>query len=715
MLATHRLADFEAAGAAGSAESAIASNLIASCDTRICLRQDTAPLAVTREQIGLTDTECAHIASWTGQPDRPRGVEGRPGGIRRGPDRAHAARTGVVPDRPANGRLMMRGNRTVTRAGLADGPSDWLVLGLVAVVVTAGCGTWLTGQLAGLLFAGKWPPVGFGGAVETAFRLPGHLGHPRDAWPAQARTDLPGAPGMWVSAVLAAIMAGFALAVAFRWAGRRRPHRGFASHMQLRASLAARTVMERGRVVRPSLAGTRRPPVEQVGVYLGRVARGGMELAASAEDSVLTIAAPRTGKTSQVVIPWLHTWPGPALVTSIRPDVLLATAIPRRTRGPVAVMAPTGMIAWPDHLTWDLTSGCDSFDRARVRADVMVVVGKTPGTSDSTDGGYFALNATNLLAGWLHAAALSGGSARDVLRWAFDERLDDPIRILAASSDAADGTAAMLDALYRLPPDTTRASLWTTAQTAVAPLLAPAARDTFVPAPGKATDLAGFLSAGGTCYLLADERRAAALAPVVSAFADDLIETAKTIADTMPGGRLDPPLGLFLDEVANIVPLPQLPALMSFAGGTGIFAVAVLQAMAQARNRWGHDAAAMLWGAATIKLILGGLAGDDLEEISRLAGEYRETVITWQHGHGGHSLSSALQDRRTLTPEQVRTLSVQHREALVIHATTPAVTVRMTRHYEGPHRDVFAASVREARRIAGLDAATVTRERRSRR
>ena len=45
----------------------------------------------------------------------------------------------------------------------------------------------------------------------------------------------------------------------------------------------------------------------------------------------------------------------------------------------------------------------------------------------------------------------------------------------------------MLDALYRLPPDTTRASLWTTAQTAVSPLLAPAARQVFLPAPGAAT------------------------------------------------------------------------------------------------------------------------------------------------------------------------------------------------------------------------------------
>ncbi len=67
ILATHRLADFETVGVAGSADAAISAGLIASCDTRICLRQDTAPLAATREQIGLTDVECAHIASWSGR------------------------------------------------------------------------------------------------------------------------------------------------------------------------------------------------------------------------------------------------------------------------------------------------------------------------------------------------------------------------------------------------------------------------------------------------------------------------------------------------------------------------------------------------------------------------------------------------------------------------------------------------------------------------
>jgi hypothetical protein len=67
MLSTHRLSDFEQVGSAGSEEVAIARNLIASCDTRVQLAQDTGPLAMTREAIGLTDAECRHIASWSAE------------------------------------------------------------------------------------------------------------------------------------------------------------------------------------------------------------------------------------------------------------------------------------------------------------------------------------------------------------------------------------------------------------------------------------------------------------------------------------------------------------------------------------------------------------------------------------------------------------------------------------------------------------------------
>jgi hypothetical protein len=64
VLATHRLSDFEAVGATGSAAANIARELIGSCDTRVTLAQDTAPLRMTREVIGLTDAEAGLIAGW---------------------------------------------------------------------------------------------------------------------------------------------------------------------------------------------------------------------------------------------------------------------------------------------------------------------------------------------------------------------------------------------------------------------------------------------------------------------------------------------------------------------------------------------------------------------------------------------------------------------------------------------------------------------------
>ncbi|MER5555974.1 type VI secretion protein [Streptomyces sp. NPDC002793] len=81
VLATHRLSDFESVGAAGSEAVAVAKDLISSCETRIQLAQDTRPLQITREVIGLTDAECDLIGSWgAGQRGRALWKVGRGGG-----------------------------------------------------------------------------------------------------------------------------------------------------------------------------------------------------------------------------------------------------------------------------------------------------------------------------------------------------------------------------------------------------------------------------------------------------------------------------------------------------------------------------------------------------------------------------------------------------------------------------------------------------------
>ncbi len=254
----------------------------------------------------------------------------------------------------------------------------------------------------------------------------------------------------------------------------------------------------------------------------------------------------------------------------------------------------------------------------------------------------------------------------------------------------------MLDSLYRNPSET-RSNLFTTVQTALTPLFSRAAKRTFVPSNGVGLDIEEWLRAEGTIYLLVKDKQATALAPLISAFVDEVIETATRIAVEAPGGRLDPPLGLFLDEVANVCPLPNLPELMSFAGGTGIFITGILQSQAQARKRWGTEGAEMLWGSATVKIALGGLSGKELDAFSDLAGTYRESLTTYQVSSHGTTLQTTLQDRKTLTPEEIRVLDEQDREALIIHATTPVTKVRMQRHYEGPDRDAYAASVKWAR------------------
>jgi hypothetical protein len=384
-------------------------------------------------------------------------------------------------------------------------------------------------------------------SLQIAMHLAGHLRDPRAAWPPDAAPLLPGCTVFYCAAALLLAGTATALLTATRlWLRFKRRDDGFATRKDLAVHLAEGAVIKRGPVVRPSLS--KLPfSLTDVGLPLGCSIPEKVRLAVSTEDSVVVVAAPRQGKSSQVVIPWVHRWPGPALVTSMRMDVLLATATLRAKAGPVAVMAPTGMASWPTMVRWSPTSGCKNLDKARQRAEIMVTVGRSE-KQDSSNAGYLGANATNLLTLWLHAAALTGRSMRDVLTWALNDRDDTPVKLLRDHADAAPGGAQLLDGLYRTPPET-KSGLWTTVQTALAPLLSPTAQATFCPeAEAGGFELEDFLRSNGTVYLLVAEKQAIALAPLIAVFVDELIETAKRTADSLPGGRLDPPLGLLLDE-----------------------------------------------------------------------------------------------------------------------------------------------------------------------
>ena len=117
-----------------------------------------------------------------------------------------------------------------------------------------------------------------------------------------------------------------------------------------------------------------------------------------------------------------------------------------------------------------------------------------------------------------------------------------------------------------------------------------------------------------------------------------------------------------LDEAANY-PRPSLPSLMSEGGGSGITTLAVLQPLAQARDRWGREAAGAIWDSAIVKIVLGGSANaDDLADISRLIGDKETTEWSQsiQSGALGHSVSSSMRRRPILEPSEIRRLPIGH-------------------------------------------------------
>ena len=129
-----------------------------------------------------------------------------------------------------------------------------------------------------------------------------------------------------------------------------------------------------------------------------------------------------------------------------------------------------------------------------------------------------------------------------------------------------------------------------------------------------------------TVFLLGAEETQAA--PLVCALTGHIAREARRLAALQPGGRLDPPLTLVLDEAALISPVP-LESWTADMGGRGVTIVAAFQSRAQLLARWGeHDAATILNNTGAVMVFGGTRDRDDLQFWSTLAGERDERVTT---------------------------------------------------------------------------------------
>ncbi len=548
--------------------------------------------------------------------------------------------------------------------------------GLVGAALVGGAAVWAGAECAALLVHAHVLAGGLSVLPDVVIGLLRHPADPGLSWPAAQRHLIPGPVLVYALAGVWLGTAGLAGALLRRAARGRRSRPGMASRAELAGALSVAAVRRRAAQVRPSL-NTRRPQPDQVGVYLGDDATSGAELWASLEDSFLVLGPPRSGKGVHLVIPGVLSAPGAVVVTSTRPDVAAHTAAARP--GPVAVFDPQCESSFHRPLRWSPVAGAEAPLTAILRAGGFAT-GAGFGANSANDE-FWTASAAAVIRAYLHAAAVAGYSMVQVLEWAHRPAHPEPIALLR-SDGAAPGWADSLAALAGSEPET-RDGIWAGVQRAFDCFADPRVLAACSPPPGEAFDAEGFLRAGGSLYVLGSSRAQLSVAPLISALVEDVTEAAHRLANSSPHGRLDPPLSLWLDEAANIAPLPSLPHLLAAGGGSGICTVVVLQSLAQARARWGPALAEALWDAATVRVVLGGLGNaEDLSAISRLAGETDEVSYSYSSGEGGRSRSTSLRSRPVLSPERLRTLAPDR--AVVLHRRTPPVEAAIAPWWERP-------------------------------
>jgi type IV secretion system protein VirD4 len=417
-------------------------------------------------------------------------------------------------------------------------------------------------------------------------------------------------------------------------------------------------------------------------LYLGHDARGWCF--ADPQHSMMILGPPRSGKTSSLIIPNVLAANGPVVSTSTKPDVLDATVGARATLGTCHLFDPGGSVRRSGELVplrWSPLQSCGTWPGALSMARSLVNVGtatQRQGLAQG-DGSHWTERAQALLAPLLHAAALDGADMRTVLTWVDRHQALPAQQILAGAPGRTTELARNLLDGIAATDARELSGIWSTTSGTLSGFRSdPALQTTTDPT----FDPAQFVASSDTIYIAAAAHEQALVAPLVVGLLEDVrraayarhasvVDRPASPAWPLAGTREDPslpPLLLALDEVANIAPLPDLPAMVSEGGGQGVITLACFQDLSQARQRWPGRAEgfASLFGTTAILPGIGDVA--TLEALSTLAGDEELTVRTVSAGQsmtdrpftdlmtGGrphHGESVSTQWRRRLPPDVI--------------------------------------------------------------
>jgi type IV secretion system protein VirD4 len=616
----------------------------------------------------------------------------------------------------------MTQSRVPVTAGMS--PIEVLIVAALVALIGTGVVTWLGAAFAGLL-VGAPPPGGLADAVGAIPGLVSTPGDPTGVWSAEiGRTvRLPPPPVYWaatatVAVALVALVAGGRAVWRMLSPTRRRlgvdAHARFATRRELRPLLVKAPVPGRfvlgtwGRWL-VATENLRWAPNRKAGLTrLWAYATGEIRHGRPGDVTSVAIVGPtRSGKTAECAIPGVLDWAGPAILLSVKRDLMDTTIARRRQLGEVRVFDPGGFleqnqnpdvaVAPAERARWSPLRNAHTATGAKRAGEALAAW--TPQAGVEGGMSFWTTQGKLLFTGLLGAAGLDAKrSMREVAQWVFNMSMPGdgmpscrPAEILTAAIDdpdperhaAAEAAILHLASIWNKPDPKIKASVYSTAVTVCDPWLDPhviAATDISDDNPGEWVDLDWLLDTGpdgnraNTLYLLVSNDDYKRLSPVLAGLLSDL--KAQAYQWEMFGRRFPAPLLMLIDEAGNM-PLDWLPEVSSTCAGIGIQLVTVWQSLAQIHEAYGRRADVLLTNHAT-KLFFPAASDDStLGYQSKIVGDEEVERRSWSSDIAGGS------DRRSISGQDQREPLVPYflgrlprfGQALMIHSNTPPVQV----------------------------------------
>ena len=574
--------------------------------------------------------------------------------------------------------------------------NEWIekivIAGVGALVGTAAV-VWLGAIIAATVFGEGRLGAGIGEAMSASFKLPANIGSPQLAWPEPARSALPGTFAYWFCTMLVSMIAIGALIYAMQRMGRDK-NAGMLKRKRLGVDTMARLAKpkELAPMIVPGPT-TGRFLLGKVGRFLVATENRQAQLAdpqsmtpfakifnkeaesRRGDRSAVAVLGPtRCGKTANVISGILD-WDGPAILSSVKSDLLDSTVRWRRNMGEVRVFDPTG--STNEHSAqWSPLRASHTMVGAQKAARALCDASPKGGVEQAD---FWSSLSERLLWPMLWTAAVSGRTMSDVVRWVLTE--DKPtdeqnlgeigaiLKNEMRSPDVKRRTEAekawtQMVAVWGRDPRT-RSSIYATAETVIAAWSDPGVADSSI---SQEIDLDWLMGGEGprTLYLCAPAHEQQRLSAVFGGLLGDLFQQAYEKAGRE--GQLAKPLLIVMDEAGN-TPCKWLPGYASTCAGIGIQLITVWQSKSQIDHAYGKLGDSVLTNHGT-KIFYSGISDPStLKYAAELLGE--EEVLTRSFTESGKGASKSVNEsttRASLVPADILR-QVAPGQALMLHGT----------------------------------------------